>query len=189
MAASHLSQITSLCLNTGSPKLDGIDCTSDMKHRISPPKTKASQLLDQGCPHTTSAFLKWRLAVVESELRVKDAEKKAVSEATTFFQESSTSRVEVTADLRKDEKALLREKIFLMGERKVLEEDLNDIVASKVQLTDAYITELALSLESVSTSKNKLAGMKFARLDRRAFHDAVHAYLDTQSKNLTRKTW
>ena len=76
-----------------------------------------------------------------------------------------------------------------MGERKVLEEDLNDIVASKVQLTDAYITELALSLESVSTSKNKLAGMKFARLDRRAFHDAVHAYLDTQSKNLTRKTW
>jgi len=82
-------QLTSsrLDMDLDSSKLDGIECTPNTKNQMISLKRKASQLLDQGSPNTTSPSLKWRLAVVESKLRVRATQKQALSEANTFFDE------------------------------------------------------------------------------------------------------
>ena len=66
-------QLTSLRLHIDfdSSILDGIDCTPNTKNQMISLNRKASQLLEQGSPKTISLFLKWRLAVVESKLRLK----------------------------------------------------------------------------------------------------------------------
>ena len=139
-------QLTSsrLDIDLDSPILDGIDCTPNTKNQMISLKRKASQLLDQGSPNTTSPFLKWRLAVVESKLRVRAMQKQALSEANIFFDEAGKPKIEFMAVVKEKEKALLSEKAFLLSQRKTLEEDLNDIVTSKVQLEEAYIAELRM---------------------------------------------
>ena len=175
-------QLTSsrLDMNLDSPILDGIDCTPNTKNQMISLKTKASQLLDQGSPNTTSPFLKWRLAVVESKLRVRTMRRQALSEANTFFDEAGKPKTDFVAVVKKDEKALLSEKAFLLSQRKILEEDLTDIVTSKIQLEEAYIAELRMSLDAVSSPKKKLPGPRVPRLDRSIFQDVVNEYLGTQ---------
>ena len=164
-----------------SSVLDGIDCTPETKNQMISLKRKASQLLDQGSPSTTSPFLKWRLAVVESQLRVRAIQKQALSEATTFFDEGDKPKTEFVAAIKEDEKALSSEKAFLLSQRKILEQDLNDIVSQKIQLEEAYITELRMSLEAASSSKEKLPCLKVPRLDRKRFQDVVYEYLGTKT--------
>ncbi|KAF6227153.1 hypothetical protein HO133_008595 [Letharia lupina] len=170
-------------MDLDSSVLDSVDCTPKTKNLMMSLKRKASQLLDQGSPHTTSPFLKWRLAVVESTLRVRAVQKQALSEANTFFDDAGKPKTEFVALVKEDEKVLLSEKVFLLSERKVLEEDLNDIVTSREQLKDAYITELRISLEAASSSKERLPGLKAPRLDRKQFRDSVNEYLGTKTEN------
>ena len=176
-------QLTSsrLDIDLDSPILDGIDCTPNTKNQMISLKRNASQLLDQGSPNTTSPFLKWRLAVVESKLRVRAMQKQALSEANIFFNEAGKPKIEFVAVVKEEEKALLSEKAFLLSQRKILEEDLNDIVTSKLQLEEAYIAELRISLEAASSSKEKLPGLKSPRLDRKYFQDIINEYLGTKA--------
>ena len=176
-------QLTSsrLDMDLDSSILDGIDCTPNTKNQMISMKRKASQILDQGSPNTTSPFLKWRLAVVESKLRVRTMQKQALAEANTFFDEADKPKTEFVAVVEEDEKALVSEKAFLLSQRKILEEDLNDIVTNKVQLEEAYIAELRMSLEAASSSREKLPGLKVPRLDRKCFQDNVNEYLGTKA--------
>lgn len=57
------------------------------------------------------------------------------------------------AKLEEKEKDLLSEKILLLGQKTVLEYDLNDTITDIVALEEAYITELRISLEAASSSK------------------------------------
>ena len=172
-------------MDLDSPVLDGIDCTPKTKNQMISLKRKARQVSDLGSPSTTSPFLKWRLAVVESTLRVREAQKQALSEASTFYDEAGKSKTVFVAAVREDEKALLSEKVFLLSQQKILEQDLNDIVTSKVQLEEAYIAELRRSLEAASSSKQRLPGLKVPRLDRRDFSEVVHEYLGTKDERPT----
>ena len=181
-----------LDMDLDSPILDGIDCTPNTKNQMISLKRKARQLSDLGSPRSTSPFLKWRLAVVESTLRVREVQKQALSEASTFYDEAGKSKTAFVAAVREDEKALLTEKVFLLSQQKVLEQDLNDIVTSKVQLEEAYIAELRRSLEAASSSKLRLPGLKVPRLDRRDFSEIVHEYLGTKDErptSLETRTW
>lgn len=174
-----------LDVDMDSSLLERIDCTPNTKSQMLSLKRKASQLLDQGSPPMISAFLQWRLAVVESTLRVRTAEKQALSEARVFFDEVGKPKTVLVAAIAGNEKALLSEKAILLSQRKTLKEDLDDLVISKGQLEEAYITELRISLDAASSSKTKLFGLKSPRLDRMSFQDSVHAYLETRSKNVT----
>ena len=140
-----------------SPILDGIDCTPNTKNQMISLKRKASQLPDQGSPNITP-FLKWRLAVVESKLRVRAMQKQALLEANIFFDEAGKPKMEFMAVVKEKEKVLLSEKAFLLSQRKILEEDLKDIVTSKVQLEEAYIAELRMLFKAASKFKGEIAG-------------------------------
>ena len=118
-------------------------------------KRKASQLIEKGSATVTSAFLKWRLSVVEKTLDLRAMQEQAFSEANSFFQESSRSKPELVARLKQEKKALMTEKVYLLSQRKFLEEDLNDIDTSKTGLADAYINELRTSLEKCPVSRRK----------------------------------
>ena len=73
---------------------------------------------------------------------------------------------------------LSSEKAMLLSSRKTLEEDLNDIVTNKrFSLTDAYVTELKMSLDSPSSSSAKIPALKDARLDQKQFKDTVNEHL------------
>lgn len=153
--------------------LEDADCSSTTKNKLISLKRKASETLDRGSPTNTTSFLKWRLAVVENELHIRDAQKQALVESNNV--DESLMNV-----LKSDEKALRAEKSILLSERKILEGDLNDIVMSKDQLTQAYITELRLSLDAASKSKDKLSALKSPKMDRRLFQETVNHYLGTK---------
>lgn len=154
--------------------LDDVDCSPKTKDRLHSLKRKASEILDQGSPSTTSPFLKWRLAVVESQLRIRSAQQQAVTES------NSPNKTIKMDTLKKDKKALLTEKFFLLSQRKIIEGDLNDIVANKEQLTQAYIAEHRMSLDAASSSKDKLSSLKSPRMDRKLFRHTVNEYLGTE---------
>ena len=188
-------QLTSLRLDMDldldSSKWDGIDCTPNTKDQMISLKRKVSQLLDQGSPNTTSLFLQWRLAVVESKLRVRTIQKQALSEENPSSEGAEQMNANFMALVHKDEKALSFEKAFLLSQRKILEEDLNDVVTSKFQLEEAYIAELRMSLEAASSSKQRFLGLKSPRLDRKHFQNIVNEYLDTKVVSATgdEKKW
>ena len=110
-------QLTSLRLDMDldCSVLDGIDSTPNMKDQMTSLKRKVSQLLDQGSPTTASPFLKWRLAVVESRLRVRTIQKQALSEANASSDGPDKPKTNFMAVVREDEKALLSEKAFLLS--------------------------------------------------------------------------
>lgn len=121
---------------------DIIDCTPDTKTQMISLKRKAREISEQNPLTSTSVFLKWRLAVVHSALRVREVEKQALSEAKTFFTEAGRPKKEFLAAVEEDEKALLAEKVVLLTQRRILEQDLNDVISSKVVLEEAHMTEL-----------------------------------------------
>ena len=166
-------------IDLDSPLFDTIDCTPNTKKEMMSRKRKASQLIEKGSPTVTSAFLKWRLSVVERTLDVRVMQEQALSEANSFFQESGRPKPELVARLKQEEKALMTEKAYLLSQRKCLEGDLNDIDTSKTGLADAYINELRMSLEEASSSKEKVRALKAPRLDRRRFAKTVDDYLGT----------
>ena len=172
---------TRLDMDLDSPILDDIDCTPNTKNQMISLKRMASQILDQGSPTTTSPFLKWRFAVVESKLKVREMQRQALSESNAFFDEAGKPKTEFLIVVMEDEKALLSEKAFLLSQRKTLEEDLKDIVTDKVPLQEAYIAELRMSLEAVSSSEEILPGLKVPRFDRKNFQNIVNEYLDTKA--------
>ncbi|MCJ1455417.1 hypothetical protein MMC28_005772 [Mycoblastus sanguinarius] len=188
MAHSHQPSVTPekqltsprMEMDLDSPLLDRIDCMPNTKNEMMSLKRKASQLFAQGSPTTTSPFLKWRLTVVECKLQVRAMQKQALSEADAFFNEVGKSKREVVAIVNEDKKALLSEKVFLLSQRKTLEEDLNDMVSSRVLLEEAYTAELRMSLEAASSSKEKSPGLKTPRLDRKSFQNTVNEYLGTK---------
>lgn len=160
--------------------LRGITCTPKTQTKLTTLKRKADQLWDEGSPKTTSPFLKWRLAVLESLLALRSTQKQAIAEAGKESNEDKQSNLELLAKIKKDEYALLTEKTFILAGRKTLEEDLSDMVSSKIQLEEAYITELRMALEAASSSKDRLPGLKMPRLDRTLFQKIVNEYLGTK---------
>lgn len=90
------------------------------------------------------------------------------------------SKTEILAELEKAEQILLSEKIRLLADRKILEQDLNDVVTDYHALEEAYIDELRMSLEAASTSKERLSGTKTPKLDRKDFKRQVNKYLGTE---------
>ena len=146
-------------------------------------KCKVSQVLEKGPPSTTVPFLKWRLAVVEHTLELKALERKALREATEFFEKTGRSKTELMAAVMEDEKGLISEKAILLSQRKSFEGDLNDVDTSKTQLAAAYITELRNSLELASNTRQRVPGLKAPRLERKQFAEIVHKYLGTASEN------
>jgi HNH endonuclease len=74
----------------------------------------------------------------------------------------------------------LSEKIRLLADRKILEQDLNDIVTDYHALEEAYINELRMSLETASSSKERLSGIKTPKLDRKIFKRQLNEYLGTE---------
>lgn len=163
--------------------LEGIDCTPNTKTQLMSLKRKASQLWDEGSPNTTTLFLKWRLAVIESILRVRIVERQALTEDKKFFDKTNQTKSTYIAEIDEGENALLNEKAFLLSQRKTLEEDIDDTVgSSKVQIMDAYFTELQLSLDTALTSENKLSGRKATKLDRNRFSKIVNEYLETNEE-------
>lgn len=157
--------------------LDELEYSPTTKNQLVSLKRKASDILDQGSPPTTSLFLRWRLAVVESQLEVKAAQRHAMNEV------GVSAPPNVLTLLKSDEKALNTEKKFILSQRQILEEDLYDFGADKNNLTDAYITELRLSLEAASSSKDKITSLKSPRLDRKMFQRLVNEFLGTKKTN------
>ena len=145
-------------------------------------KRKASQALEKGAPTTTLPFLKWRRAIIEDELKVKALEREALDEATEFFEKTGKSKTELMEEVMKDEKALLKEKAILLSQHKSFEGDLNDVDTSKTQLAAAYITELRISLEIASSTKERIPGLKAPRLERKRLAEIVHNYLGTEKR-------
>ena len=161
--------------------LEQLDCTPDTKAKMISNKRKASQMLSEGSPTITSPFLKWRLTAVEQELQVKAMEKKALLEASKFFEKSGKTKAECIAMVKSKEEELLEEKILLLSSRQILHQDINDLVSEKVCLEDAYIKELMMALSTASSARTKLPGMKTPRLDRSKFSQVVNTYLDTKT--------
>lgn len=184
---SRLARDTDSSILDGD-NLDSIDCSPATKTQIKSLKRKASQILEEGSPATTSPFLKWRLAVVESTLQIRNKQREALNEASPSFYKTAKSKEEWVALVRQDEKALLKEKTFILSQRKILEEDLNDIVTSKVQLEEAYNTELRISLQTTSSTKNRLLTFKVPRLERTPFQNIVNEYLGTKLSSGTGST-
>ena len=153
--------------------LSEIACTPTTRNQLLSSKRKADQLWDEGSPKTIPLFLKWRLAVVESGLALRSTQQKAIAEAGINLEES-------LATIKKQENALLTEKAILLSQRRTLEEDLSDTISNKTQIEKAYTTELRLSLDAASTSKDKLFGLKAPRLDRKPFAKIVNEYLETK---------
>ena len=58
-----------------SSVFDDIDCTPNTRRQLISLKRKASELSEQASPTITSPFLKWRLAVMEAQLRVRAVQK------------------------------------------------------------------------------------------------------------------
>ena len=87
------------------------------------------------------------------------------------------------AVLKKDVKALLTEKAYLLSQRKYLEGDLNDIDTSKTELAEAYINGLRMLLEEASSSKEKVRALRAPRLDKKRFAKTVDEYLDTRQES------
>ena len=165
--------------------LDSIDCSPATKTQINALKRKASQLSEEGSPTTTSQFLKWRLAVVESTLRIRNKQKEALNEASPSFYTTTKPKEEWFALLKQNEKDLLKEKTVILSKRQILEEDINDIVTNKVRLEEAYITELRMSLQAVSSTKDRLPAYKVPRLERTPFQNMINEYLGTKFINET----
>jgi hypothetical protein len=154
----------------------------DTKTEIRSLKRKVDQIWDEGIPTTTSHYLRWRLAAVESELQVAAKQKQALTEASESVDEAGTRKSDLMAAVKEDEKTLLAEKAFLLSQRKTLDQDLSDVVTSVEQLEDAYIHELRVALDLASSSKDKLPGLKAPKLNRQAFPKVVHQYLGTHDK-------
>ena len=131
---------------------------------------------------SVSRFLEWRRAVVDDELNFKALQRKPLDESTESFEKNGRSKTELMEEVMKDEKALLQEKAILLSQHKSFEGDLNDVDTSKTQLAAAYITELRISLEIASSTKEKVPGMKAERLDRSKFTEIVHKYLGTEKR-------
>lgn len=131
---------------------------------------------------SVTQFLEWRRAAVEDELNVKALQRKALDEATEFFEKTAKSKTELMEEVMKDEKALLQEKAILLSQHKSFEGDLNDVDTSKTQLAAAYITELRISLELASNTKQRVSGLKGPRLERKQFAEIVHQYLGTEKR-------
>ena len=164
-----------------SPMLDDMDCTPNTKVQIKSVKRKASQIASQDTPKTTTSFLKWRLATVETQLETRKLQMQAVKEsAGTFFEAFTQSKTELLAELERAEQTLLSEKIRLLADRKILEQDLNDLVTDCHALEEAYINELRMSLETASSTKERLWGIKTPRLDRKIFKRQLNEYLGTE---------
>lgn len=153
--------------------LSEIACTQTTRNQLLSLKRKVDQLWDEGSPKTTPLFLQWRLAVVESGLVLRSTQQKAMAEAGINLEES-------LATIKKQENALLTEKAILLSQRRTLEEDLSDTISNKTQIENAYFTELRLSLDAASISKDKLSGLKTPRLDRKPFAEIVNEYLETK---------
>ncbi|KAL9064014.1 MAG: hypothetical protein Q9161_009147 [Pseudevernia consocians] len=182
MASTHSTPITpqkQLTSNRFQLDIESIDCTPDTRERLRSQKRKASEILEEGSPQTTIPFLKWRLAVVEDTLNVKALEKKALSEATEYFEKTNRSKSELLATIKEVERGLTSERAILLSQRKSFEGDLNDVDTSNTRLEDAYITELRYSLELASSTKEKAPGTKAPRLEGKQFAEIVHKYLGT----------
>ena len=145
-------------------------------------------MLEKGSPSTTIPFLKWRLAYVEDELKVKAFEKTALEEANKFFEKTGKSKTELMAAVMKREKELRSEKSMLLSQGKSFEGDLHDVDTSKTELTAAYIKELRISLELASNTKQRVPGLKAPRLERKQFAEMVHEYLGTERRQPARTT-
>ena len=78
---------------------------------------------------------------------------------------------------------------MLLTQRQILEQDLNDVISSKVLLEEAHMTELRSSLEAASSSKQKWPGLQAPRSDTRAFRDIVNKYLDTAYDTGDSRKW
>ena len=177
-------------LSMDSPSLDDIDCSPETKKEMHSLKRKASKLIEAGSPSFTSPFLKWRLALVDHTLDLRDKQKTAISEGRKFFAEAGMRQEEIMQKVEDDEKELRFEKKLLLSQSRTLEEDLADtlIESSHIdeayvkELEDAYIKELRLSLDSVSSSKTKTPGLKAPRLERKKFSTIVNEYLDTSKR-------
>lgn len=82
-------------MNLDPPILDNFDCTPHTKSQMTTVKRKASQAIEQGPPTTPKPSLGWRLSIVESMLKVSEAQRIALSElseADEFFNEWDTRR-------------------------------------------------------------------------------------------------
>lgn len=176
-------QLTSArsALDLDSLMLDNIDCTPNTKALMKSSKRKASQIAGEDIPKTTKLFLKWRLAIVENQLETKKIQMQAVRESgDTPLETFKPSKTEILAALKEAEYSLEAEKICLLADRNILEQDLNDTVTDHKELEEAYINELRMSLETASSSKEKFSGMKTPKLDRKNFQRQVNEYLDTE---------
>jgi hypothetical protein len=154
----------------------------DTKTEIRSLKRKVDQIWDEGIPTTTSHYLRWRLAAVESQLQVAAKQKQALTEASELVDEAGTRKSDLMAAVKEDEKTLLSEKAILLTQRRTLDQDLSDAVTSMDQLEDAYIKELRVALDLASSSKDKLPGLKIHKSDRKSFSNLVHEYLGTKDK-------
>ena len=179
MDSTPITPEKQLTSNRSQLDIESIGSTPQTKEKLKSQKRKASQILEEGSPQTTIPFLKWRLAVVEDTLNVKALERQALSEANEYFEKANTSKMELIAVIREDEKVLTSERAILLSQRKSFEGDLNDVDTSKTRLEDAYIIELRNSLELASNTKEKVPGLKAPRLERKQFAQIVHQYLGT----------
>ncbi|KAL9032102.1 MAG: hypothetical protein Q9180_006700 [Flavoplaca navasiana] len=174
-------QITKLHsdINTDSPVLDNIDCTPSTKSKMRLLKRKASELSESDTPTTTALWLKYRYAVVENELKLRESQLQGLSESRAEIMADGTPKSEWQAIIKKDFKGLQAEMTILISNRKIIEGDMNDAVASPDQLANAYIQELRLSLAAASSEKKGYPGPKQPRLDRKPFAERVNDYLGT----------
>lgn len=171
------------------PSLDDIDCSPETKMEMRSLERKVSKLIEEGFPSFTSPFLKWRLALVDRTLDLRDKQKTAISEGKEFFTDAGMRREEFMQKVEDDEKEPRFEKKLLLSQSRTLEEDLADTLiepshineAYVKELEDAYIKELRLSRDSASSSKSKTnsPGLKAPRLERKIPSTIVNEYLET----------
>ena len=173
-------KVPSEIIDLDYPELDQIDCTPTTKNRLLSLRRKACQLLEQKSPEVTSSFLEWRLAVVSSKIEVRNTQREALAEVSEPWEIKGASRAAISAKFKAEQKSLLAEKTFLMSHRKILEEDLGDIVSNKLGLQEAYSNELRIILNATSSQSAKICDSKVARLERDSFGEIVNEYLDTR---------
>ncbi|KAI4157101.1 MAG: hypothetical protein LQ342_008521 [Letrouitia transgressa] len=144
---------------------------------------KASNLLEQPTPLRTAAFLEHQLNIVEIKLELRRAQLLAMSESSTFFNQTNKEKEDFKKEVRQERKRLVTEKTFLLSCHRSLIQDLNDtnlgedVGLSRQTLVDAYIKELRLALEKASDKIDKT--IKVPRWSRKRFANEVHEYLGT----------
>ena len=156
-------------LSTRSSLTDELENIPDISRKLSPVSSEISQA--KPAPQSAGAFLRWRLEVLNYEMRYFEVAELAVMEAAGEA-DRFLSRVQ------KELSTLEAEKIILLEQRRFIAEGLED--ATKAVVSDAYLEELEHAFANASRNGAAVTRSK-------VFKNKVAVYLNSFKPNSMHK--